>query len=148
MTIPGGYQARPDSASSVSRMLALPENTFSRSNLFPNSAYARTSTMPKRKRDSTDEAGGRLHKSLQVQQKRVEEKLFHSKKVLQRALKVAKGFERQKLGRRQKTAVQQKNEADKIRIDEEIEALKVSLYFEWLKLLLMLIKHFFGLIEP
>lgn len=104
--------------------------------------------MPKRKRDTAEEVGGRPHGSQQLQQKRVEEKLFHSKKVLQRALKIAKGFERQKLGRRQKTALQQKNEADKTRIDEEIEALKVSLHCGSLGLLLMLIKHFSGRTEP
>lgn len=104
--------------------------------------------MPKRKRDVAEEAGGRPRRPQQAQAKRVEEKLFHSKKVLQRALKIAKGFERQKLGRRQKTAVQQKHEADKQRIDEEIEALKVSLRFIFRDLLLMLIKHFFHSIEP
>ena len=82
--------------------------------------------MPKRKRDISDEDGDKLRRAQKAPQKRVEEKLFHSKKVMQRALKVAKGFERQKLGRRQKTAVKQKDDADKTRIDEEIEALKVS----------------------
>lgn len=81
--------------------------------------------MPKRKRETAED---RPQPSIQnARQKRVEEKLFHGKKVLHRALKIAKGFERQKLGRRQKTALQQKNDGEKKRIDEEIEALKVSL---------------------
>jgi hypothetical protein len=41
------------------------------------------------------------------------------------AFKVAKGFERQKLGRRQKTAAAAKNEKDAQRVETEIAALKV-----------------------
>ncbi|KAK5019668.1 Bud-site selection protein [Cryomyces antarcticus] len=59
-----------------------------------------------------------------IQTLRVEAKLEHGKKLLNRALKTAKGFERQKLGRRRKTAVVSNDAADVARIDREIEALK------------------------
>lgn len=60
-----------------------------------------------------------------MQKKHVEEKLFHAKKILQRALKLAKGFERQKLGRRHKTATQKSEVSELSRLDAEISALKV-----------------------
>ena len=41
------------------------------------------------------------------------------------AFKVSKGFERQKLGRRQKKAAAQDDQKDLVRIDSEIAALKV-----------------------
>lgn len=82
--------------------------------------------MPKRKRGETDGAAPKkpAGSGEPTQRKRVEEKLFHGKKVLHRALKLAKGFERQKLSRRRKTAVA-KDEAAIARIDAEIEAVKV-----------------------
>jgi len=55
----------------------------------------------------------------------VEEKLHYAKKLLHRALKLARGFERQKLGRRHKAAV--KKQVDVERLDAEIHALKVRL---------------------
>lgn len=67
--------------------------------------------MPKRKRPGQSDP-----------KTEVREKLDHSKKILQRALKLAKGFERQKLGKRLKLA-QSKNE-DVSRINREIEAWK------------------------
>jgi len=84
--------------------------------------------MPKRKRDGQsqdniderEEVKGRASGS-----KRLEEKLHHHQTLIFRALKIAKGFERQKLGRRRKTALKTKP-ADVARIDAEIEALKVS----------------------
>lgn len=45
--------------------------------------------------------------------------------MLHRALKTARGFERQKLGRRQKTARQKKEEGELGRLDAEVKALKV-----------------------
>jgi len=67
--------------------------------------------MPKRKRPAPADP-----------QSAIREKLTQSKKLLQRALKQAKGFERQKLGKRQKLA--QTNGSDVSRINREIEALK------------------------
>lgn len=64
-------------------------------------------------------------KNLGLQQRQVEHLLEQSKKALFRSLKVARGFERQKLGRRQKTAKAEKAESDVIRLDAEVAALKV-----------------------
>lgn len=82
--------------------------------------------MPKRKRED-GEASDNEQPSRHTgpQRKRAEEKLFHAQKIVQRALKIAKGFERQKLGRRQKTATKEKDEATLKRLEAEIEALKV-----------------------
>jgi len=81
--------------------------------------------MPKRKREAEEDPRGTV--STAQQKKNVEEKIFHAKKILQRALKLAKGFERQKLGRRQRTATQ-KSELDELpRLEAEILALKVRM---------------------
>lgn len=82
--------------------------------------------MPKRKRDDADE-GDRIissAKHTELSRQRASEKIFHGKKVLHRALKLAKGFERQKLSRRQKIATKANQEAELRRIDDEILALK------------------------
>ena len=60
-----------------------------------------------------------------LQQSRVQGILDNGKTLLFRALKVARGFERQKLGRRQKIAKADKAESEVTRLDEEIVALKV-----------------------
>lgn len=78
--------------------------------------------MPKRKRQTTEDSHSTKPSA---QTKHVDEKLFHGKKILQRALKLAKGFERQKLGRRQKTATQKGESAELVRLEAEISALKV-----------------------
>lgn len=83
------------------------------------------SEMPKRKRGEDGVGQHEASGSATVLQKRAEEKIFHGRKVVQRSLKVAKGFERQKLARRQKTATQEKKEDEIARINNEIEALKV-----------------------
>lgn len=46
-------------------------------------------------------------------------------KTLFRALRLARGFERQKLGRRQKVAKQAKDDSETARLDAEVAALKV-----------------------
>lgn len=51
-------------------------------------------------------------------------------KTLFRALRLARGFERQKLGRRQKTAKQAKDEVETARMNAEVAALKVSQWNE------------------
>jgi len=83
--------------------------------------------MPKRKRDErtpddTERDGARARAG---GSKRIEEKLHHHQNLIFRALRTARGFERQKLGRRRKTAEKTKT-ADVARIDAEIEALKAS----------------------
>ena len=63
---------------------------------------------------------------LRKRTRRAEAVLDHGRKQLFRALKLSKGFERQKLGRRQKL-VQAKDESVEIvsRLEDEVEALKV-----------------------
>lgn len=47
-------------------------------------------------------------------------------KALFRALRVSRGFERQKLGRRQKTAKEQNESTELVRLAKEVTALKVN----------------------
>ena len=86
-----------------------------------------TSTMPKRKReDGADGASeGSPEPVVDAKQRRLQLKLEQGTVKLGHAFKGAKGFERQKLGRRQKTAASAKNEKDAQRIEAEITALKV-----------------------
>ena len=63
--------------------------------------------------------------ALRLQRERIEAILEQAKKTLARALKVARGFERQKLGRRQKVAKEQKEDAETARLAAEVTALKV-----------------------
>lgn len=87
--------------------------------------------MPKRK---LSELGGddvipigSLDKKSRLQRQQLDGSLDQSRKALFRALKIARGFERQKLGRRQKTAKAENNDADIVRLDAEVAALKVRL---------------------
>ena len=52
--------------------------------------------------------------------------LDNGTKTLYRALRVSRGFERQKLGRRQKSAKEQQSTTESIRLASEVIALKVS----------------------
>nr|POF17880.1 protein bud22 [Quercus suber] len=79
--------------------------------------------MPKRKRDSEDAEPS--SGPLSAQQQRFVFKFKQGTAKLGHAFKTAKGFERQKLGRRRKTAAQESNAKDVQRIDAEIAALKV-----------------------
>lgn len=84
--------------------------------------------MPKRKFEDDNAADGKPNVSngaLRMQRERLEAILELAKKTLSRALKVAKGFERQKLGRRQKVAKEQKDDAGTVRLKAEEAALKV-----------------------
>lgn len=60
-----------------------------------------------------------------MRQHRVEAKIENGHKLLNRAFRTAKGFERQKLGRRRKTAISKSDAKDVARIDAETEAIKV-----------------------
>ncbi|KAF1984930.1 Bud-site selection protein [Aulographum hederae CBS 113979] len=81
--------------------------------------------MPKRKRDGTIAAAQNFSlKTPEARRPYVEEKIKHGLKVLTRALKLARGFERQKMSRRQKAAKSGGDEKVLVRIDREIEALK------------------------
>lgn len=68
---------------------------------------------------------GDLSEQTSSQRRQLDGHLDQSKKALLRALKVARGFERQKLGRRQKTAKVDSNDADTTRLEAEVSALKV-----------------------
>jgi len=85
--------------------------------------------MPKRKRDGSVQASYNLsdtsEEALKTRRPLVKQKIDHGKKTLVRALKLAKGFERQKLGRRHKAAAQKNEDKELARLDAEIEALKV-----------------------
>lgn len=85
--------------------------------------------MPKRKHEEISSSetlsNGTEAKALRLQQLQISGLLDQSKTHLFRSLKVARGFERQKLGRRQKTAKAVSNAADtKARLDAEVAALK------------------------
>ncbi|KAH7346443.1 Bud-site selection protein [Rhexocercosporidium sp. MPI-PUGE-AT-0058] len=77
--------------------------------------------MPKRKRSTFEGAGDRVQ---HMRREDAQEKLTQSKKLLHRALKTAKGFQRQKLGNRLKIAIAENKSEDIVRINREIEALK------------------------
>lgn len=84
--------------------------------------------MPKRKRDTPEggEAEEKTAAQPSLKQLRAEQKFEHGAKLLTRAFKTARGFERQKLGRRHKSAASSNNTADVTRIDAEVAALKVG----------------------
>ncbi|EEP76436.1 predicted protein [Uncinocarpus reesii 1704] len=82
--------------------------------------------MPKRKREDVDEnpASNPEPRKLTLRATRLEQKIEQGIQQVHRALKTARGFERQKLGRRQKNA-QSKNETAQLsRLSEEVQALK------------------------
>ncbi|TKA61283.1 hypothetical protein B0A55_11336 [Friedmanniomyces simplex] len=79
--------------------------------------------MPKRKRE--DDAHDTPEPNNGAKAQRVRHKLQHGTVKLGHAFKVAKGFERQKLGRRRKNAIAQSNAADVQRIDAEAAAVKI-----------------------
>lgn len=77
--------------------------------------------MPKRKRNALEDDSDHVQ---QMRKKDISEKLTQSKKLLHRALKTAKGFERQKLGKRLKNAAEAGSNDEVARINREIETLK------------------------
>ena len=81
--------------------------------------------MPKRKRglDGTENDPARAQEQQQIE---LAQKLAHSKKLLHRALKTAKGFERQKLGKRLKLAKDKGDDQELQRLETELNVLKVG----------------------
>jgi hypothetical protein len=77
--------------------------------------------MPKRKRDE-DESDGDEDRAQKIRKNRFRVKVEQGNKSIASALKLARGFERQKLGRRQKTAKNDPKEL--LRLKEEVIALK------------------------
>lgn len=86
--------------------------------------------MAKRKRDVLEEDGSYNwgDKKLRIQRLRLDQAVQHGVVLLHRALKVARGFERQKLGRREKSARQESDRMLLNRRLNEVEALKVRQY--------------------
>lgn len=82
--------------------------------------------MPKRRRDDfgqeREQPGDR---AISQQRAHLAHEIDYGKKTLHGALKIARGFERQKLGRRQKTAKDRQDAADGARLETEVLALKV-----------------------
>jgi hypothetical protein len=83
--------------------------------------------MSKRKRDDElDDSNVKIHKDYR-KLRQIVGAFNESAEQLAKAFKTAKGFERQKLGRRKKLASAQKDTKDVERIDAEVAALKVRL---------------------
>ncbi|KAK0333880.1 hypothetical protein LTR91_010852 [Friedmanniomyces endolithicus] len=80
--------------------------------------------MPKRKRE--EDPNGATEPNNGAKAQRVRHKLQQGTVKLGHAFKVAKGFERQKLGRRRKNAIAQSNATDVKRIDAEAAAVKIK----------------------
>lgn len=65
--------------------------------------------------------------ALRAQRTQLERVLEHGKRKLFQALKLGRGFERQKLGRRQKGARESNTESEIVRLNAEVAALKVGI---------------------
>jgi len=81
-------------------------------------------TSKRRKLDSEYHDGGPPSRAVVLQRSQLEHEIEHGTKILHRALKVARGFERQKLGRRQKAAKDKKDRPESARLEAEVAALK------------------------
>jgi hypothetical protein len=86
--------------------------------------------MLKRKRNHETQENPELNSNEYFEPHRHQRQLSKSaldqyEKTLFRALRLARGFERQKLGRRQKTAKQANDDAETSRLNAEVAALKV-----------------------
>lgn len=81
--------------------------------------------MPKRKRPYYGRKGVDPAKELDLKKTEIVKKLVHARKVLHRALKTARGFERQRLGKRIKLATAKQDVAETGRLQRELNVLKV-----------------------
>lgn len=87
--------------------------------------------MPKRKLGDTDgpaRSSDKAHRKMSMKAVRLGVKFEHGVQMIVRGLKTARGFERQKLSRREKTARTENSENTRmtlLKLAEEIEALKV-----------------------
>ena len=86
-------------------------------------------TIPKRNHSeispTENQVDESLDRSVRSQRQQLESFIEYGKKNLFRSLKLARGFERQKLGRRQKTAKEKHEDAETARLEAEVAALKV-----------------------
>lgn len=89
--------------------------------------------MPKRK---LDELSGPPRSSdtrkMSIHGTRLTQMFENGVLMISRGLKTSRGFERQKLSRREKTAKSQKDDKALARLKEEIETLKVCSHYLWL----------------
>ena len=84
--------------------------------------------MPKRKRaDFEDQKSPMPEKELKRRGDRLLLQIERGSQILHRALKIARGFERQKLGRRQKSARENQEDIRLSRLEVEVQTLKVGL---------------------
>lgn len=83
--------------------------------------------MPKRKRSLIEQTEVDPSQEVELRKRNLEKKLVHGRKLLNKALKTAKGFERQKLGKRIKLAAEKNDGEESGRLQRELEVLKVSI---------------------
>lgn len=105
-------------------------NSLTRLSEYHTSPYPHTpGKMPKRK---LEEVSGPARSSdtrkMSIHGTRLTQMFENGVLMIMRGLKTSRGFERQKLSRREKTAKQQKDEKALARLKEEIETLKVCSY--------------------
>lgn len=81
--------------------------------------------MPKRKLSELNGPARPDDRKLSMKAIRLTHKFEQGAQVISKGLKTARGFERQKLSRREKTAKSQNDSATLSRLAEEVEALKV-----------------------
>jgi hypothetical protein len=85
--------------------------------------------MPKRKLSELNGPSRLDTRKLTIKAVRLTTKFEQGVQILAKGLKTARGFERQKLSRREKTAKTEGNAATLARLAEEVDALKVILGF-------------------
>ena len=84
-----------------------------------------THTMPKRKRPHYGREEVDPAQETELKKEELRKKLVHGKKLLNRALKTARGFERQKLSKRITLATVEQDGDEAGRLQRELEVLKV-----------------------
>jgi BUD22 len=86
-------------------------------------------SMPKRKRAYYGREEVDPTQEIELEKGELEKKLVHGRKVLNRALKTARGFERQKLSKRIKLATKGQDEAEAGRLQKELDVLKARMLY-------------------
>ncbi len=87
--------------------------------------------MPKRKRTHRWREEVNPSQKPGLKKEEVEKKLVHGRKVLNRALKTARGFERQKLSKRIKLATKEQDGQEIGRLHRELDILKARVMFHF-----------------
>lgn len=106
--------------------LTAPHYNYHLRNFFAQSSF-RIEIMPKRKLGELDgpPRSGDKARKMSMKAVRLGVKFDQGVQIITKGLKTARGFERQKLSRREKTARSDNNRITLIKLGEEIEALKV-----------------------